>query len=41
MSSGGGGDELEDFGVGVWGEMAVEVVVAGVVVVDLITINCN
>ena len=34
MSSGGGGDELVGFGVGVWGEMAVEVVVAGVLVVD-------
>ena len=34
MSSGGGGDELVGFGVGVWGEMAVEVVVAAVVVVD-------
>ena len=32
MSSGGGGDEL--VGLGVWGEMAVEVVDAGVVVVD-------
>ena len=34
MSSGGGGDEHVGFGVGVLGEMAVEVVVAGVVVVD-------
>ena len=34
MSSGGGGDELVGFGVGVWGEIAVEVVDAGVVVVD-------
>ena len=34
MSSGGDGDELLGFGVGVWDEMAVEVVVAGVVVVD-------
>ena len=34
MSSGGSGDVLVGFGVGVWDETVVEVVVAGVVVVD-------